>query len=370
MTSTSCAPAARPAGRRRCCGARPTSTCPRWPAPRSATAESIAPAADGRQRAPWYAVPPLMHAAAQWTAYAGLHSGATIVLHDDSQAFDARAILEPAEREQVLLMAIVGDAYARPLVEELRRRTLRPVARCSCSAPAARPPASTTRRRCSSCCRTLTIRGRLRRVGDGRHGVRGPTKGVGPRASARLRARPSCRPTATRFLEPGDDEIGWTARRGRVPLGYLGDREQTEATFPIVDGDAWRSRATGAAARDGRIRDARPRLDGGEHRRREGVRRGGRGGARAATPTSPTRWSSAARPSASARRWSRWCSPGRARSRPGDASRVRRGRDRPLQGAAGGRVCDAVRRHANGKADYVWAKEVAASAVDATAAVG
>src|SRR4029077_11212500 len=41
----------------------------------------------------------------------------------------------------------------------------------------------------------------------------------------------------TRFLEPGTDEIGWTARRGRVPLGYLNDREKTEATFPIVDGE-------------------------------------------------------------------------------------------------------------------------------------
>ena len=40
----------------------------------------------------------------------------------------------------------------------------------------------------------------------------------------------------TRFLEPGDDEVGWTARVGRVPLGYLDDRERTEQTFPIVDG--------------------------------------------------------------------------------------------------------------------------------------
>ena len=40
----------------------------------------------------------------------------------------------------------------------------------------------------------------------------------------------------TRFLGPGEDEMGWTARRGRVPLGYLGDEERTEATFPIIDG--------------------------------------------------------------------------------------------------------------------------------------
>jgi fatty-acyl-CoA synthase len=41
----------------------------------------------------------------------------------------------------------------------------------------------------------------------------------------------------SRFLTPGDEEIGWIVRRGRVPLGYLDNREQTEATFPIVDGE-------------------------------------------------------------------------------------------------------------------------------------
>ena len=37
----------------------------------------------------WYAAPPLMHAAAQWTAFSGMHMGATVVLHDDSGPFDA-----------------------------------------------------------------------------------------------------------------------------------------------------------------------------------------------------------------------------------------------------------------------------------------
>ena len=63
-----------------------------------------------------------MHAAAQWTAFSGLHQGATVVVHDDSGSFDAAAVLELAEREQVALMSIVGDAYAGPIVEELRRR--------------------------------------------------------------------------------------------------------------------------------------------------------------------------------------------------------------------------------------------------------
>ena len=87
-----------------------------------ATEESIAAAALTGGGGPWYPVPPLMHAAAQWTAFSGLHQGATVVLHDDSGPFDARQVLELAERERVALMSIVGDAYAGPLVEELRRR--------------------------------------------------------------------------------------------------------------------------------------------------------------------------------------------------------------------------------------------------------
>ena len=39
-----------------------------------------------------------MHAAAQWTAFAGIHGGGTIVMHDDAAPFDARVILETVER--------------------------------------------------------------------------------------------------------------------------------------------------------------------------------------------------------------------------------------------------------------------------------
>ena len=39
----------------------------------------------------------------------------------------------------------------------------------------------------------------------------------------------------SRVLEPGDGE-GWLARRVFVPLGYLGDAEKTARTFPTIDG--------------------------------------------------------------------------------------------------------------------------------------
>ena len=31
----------------------------------------------------------------------------------------------------------------------------------------------------------------------------------------------------SRVLRPSEGELGWTARRSRVPLGYLGDRART-----------------------------------------------------------------------------------------------------------------------------------------------
>src|SRR5262249_21961117 len=71
----------------------------------------------------WYAAPPLMHAAAQWTAFAAICSGGTVVLHDDAAPFAARTILETVARERVNLMSIVGDAFARRLIDELGTRT-------------------------------------------------------------------------------------------------------------------------------------------------------------------------------------------------------------------------------------------------------
>ena len=55
-----------------------------------------------------------------WTAFAALLNGLPVVLYDRTK-FDPPAVLETAEREKVGMMTMVGDAYAAPLVEELRK---------------------------------------------------------------------------------------------------------------------------------------------------------------------------------------------------------------------------------------------------------
>ena len=70
----------------------------------------------------WFAAPPLMHGAAQWSVMSALHHGWTVVLHDDAVPFDAATILATVANERASVLTIVGDAYARPLVDEMRAR--------------------------------------------------------------------------------------------------------------------------------------------------------------------------------------------------------------------------------------------------------
>jgi fatty-acyl-CoA synthase len=331
-----------------------------------ATAESIAAAAAAGGGG-WYAVPPLMHAAAQWTAFSGLHNGGTVVLHDDSGTYDARQILELAEREQVGMMSIVGDAYAGPLVDELRRRrydlgSLRILGTGGAATGEHHKEA------------LLELLPQLTIVdGYGASETGGMAFGARSRSTRPDGFTPSSGADVvsedrTRFLAPGDDEIGWTARRGRVPLGYLGDAERTEATFPIIDGE--RVAIPGDRAQrlpGGGIRmlgrDAMVVNTGGEKvfvEEVEAVLRRHPDVVDALAVGRPSERFGQEVVAVVAARAGATLDPGALR----EFVAVDIARFKAPRAVA---VCDSIRRHANGKADYRWAQEVARTAVDATA---
>ena len=235
-----------------------------------ATAESITDSvrAGAGAGGAWYPVAPLMHAAAQWTAFSGLNQGATVVLHEDTGPFDAAAVLGLAERERVALMSIVGDAYAGPLVEELRRRPYN-LSGLAILGTGGAATGVQHKDALLGLLPNLVIRDGYgsSETGGMAYGARtrkGGTEGFAPSAGATVISA-----DRTRFVEPGEDELGWTARRGRVPLGYLDDKDRTEQTFPMIDGE--RVALPGDRARltaDGRIvllgRDALVVNTGGE----------------------------------------------------------------------------------------------------------
>ncbi|CUU57500.1 fatty-acyl-CoA synthase [Parafrankia irregularis] len=232
-----------------------------------ATRELIASIA-GNGAGAWFAAPPLMHGAAQWTAFAGLDNGATVILHDDAKPFDAPGILETIERERVTLMSIVGDAYARPLLEQLQARPYDLSSLVRLGTGGAVTSASVKHG-------LLELLPGLTVVdGYGASETGGMAFGASRKGAETREFEPS--PGAavlsadrSRFLAPGEDEIGWVARVGRTPLGYLNDRAKTEETFPIIDGQ--RAAVPGDRARlttEGRIelfgRDAMVVNTGGE----------------------------------------------------------------------------------------------------------
>jgi acyl-CoA synthetase (AMP-forming)/AMP-acid ligase II len=183
----------------------------------------------------WFAASPLMHAAAQWTAFTALHRGGTVVLHEDAHHFDAQVILETAARERAMLLTIVGDAYARPMVAALRsgRYDLSALAVIGTGGAIT---STVHRDALLESLPHIVIRDGYGASESGAMGAGVARKGEDTRHFQLAEGGAVLSADRSRFLRPGEDEIGWVARTGRVPLGYLNDRERTERTFPVIDG--------------------------------------------------------------------------------------------------------------------------------------
>jgi len=311
----------------------------------------------------------MMHAAAQWTAFAGMHLGATITFHDDSARFDARAILDVIERERVTMISIVGDAYARPLIEELRRsrRDLRSLQRIGTGG-------AFTSEDCKQALLEL-LPGVTIVDGYGASETGGMAYGARTRSTNEQGFSPGAGALVlsadrSRVLEAGEAEIGWTARRGRVPLGYLGDREKTEATFPIVGGERLAvpgDRAT--VDSDGRIRvlgrDSMVVNTGGEKVFVEEVEKALLRHPAVADVLVVGRPSERFGQEVVAIVQAR---PDRERVSPRELREFAAKSIARFKAPRAVAFCDAIGRHPTGKPDYQWARTVAASAtpVDGT----
>jgi acyl-CoA synthetase (AMP-forming)/AMP-acid ligase II len=188
----------------------------------------------GFQGQPWFAVSPLMHAAGMWTAFAGLLNGLPIVLYDKTR-FDPSGVLETAEREKVGMMTMVGDAYAAPLVEELRRGSYDLSSMYAIGTGGAATNPKHQRALLELLPQITLINGygssETGNVGFGRsqHGKQKDTFEL--REGALVLSE-----DYGRFLRPGEREVGFVARAGRIPLGYFDDEAATRKTFPVVQG--------------------------------------------------------------------------------------------------------------------------------------
>lgn len=235
--------------------------------PRDVTSLEGAAAATSRFRV--LLAPPLMHGTAHWVAMRAWNAGGTVFIPSTPERLEPAQIWRQIEEERLNFLLIVGDAFARPLLDELEREHYDLSSLTVLLSGGAALSANLKEELLRRLPTTMIVDGlgsseaggQLARVSAGAGAISGifPLEDGNHVLSADLR----------RVLAPGDDEIGWLAKSGRLALGYLGDPVKTRQTYPEIDGvryavpgDRARLRADGFVELHGR--DAVTINSGGE----------------------------------------------------------------------------------------------------------
>lgn len=183
---------------------------------------------------------PFMHGAAQWLAFRMLLWGGTVVINDVVDRLDPADVWNLVESERVNIMLMVGESFARPLMDELERNP-RDISSLSAVAVGGAATSADTKRRMLDLMPSVII---LDAAGASETGTGlseiSMTGAVGE--SAVFDMAPNCTILdlgLARREEPGHELPGWFAKSSDIPLGYLGDEEKTRATFPTIDGVRW-----------------------------------------------------------------------------------------------------------------------------------
>jgi acyl-CoA synthetase (AMP-forming)/AMP-acid ligase II len=184
--------------------------------------------------------PPLMHGAAQWGLFINMGMGNTCFFSDENKKLEPADFLRTIEREKINSMTIVGDAFARPLLDEMRRGKY-DLSSLLIVGSGGAPLSASNKREFLERLPQVTV---LDSIGSSETGMQASNPsnkqtGVSTGDFRPLAGAGVVSAELGRVLAPGDDELGWFAQTGRVPLGYFGDAAKTAKTFPVIDGVRW-----------------------------------------------------------------------------------------------------------------------------------
>jgi fatty-acyl-CoA synthase len=186
--------------------------------------------------------PPFMHGAGHWLAFNSFTGGNTVVLQDDTQALDPDDVWRTIEREHVGILLIVGDAFGRPLVDQLEKVAAAgrryDLSSLMVVISGGAPLNSTIKDRFLAQLPSALV---MDAVGASETGSQMAHMSTAGQAASTGTFTPG--PGAAivsddlqEVLAAGHEEVGWLAQEGRVPLGYLGDADKTARTFPVIGG--------------------------------------------------------------------------------------------------------------------------------------
>jgi fatty-acyl-CoA synthase len=180
--------------------------------------------------------PPFMHGAGHWIAMRTWLSGGTIIVQSHPDRLDADDIWGLVEKEKANFLLIVGDAFARPLLDGLKDNTRDLSSLLTILSGGAALSAHLKKEFLEHLPWIMMVDG----LGSSEAG--GQLSQVSAGDSASTGTFPLAPQNhilsedMTRVLEPGHEELGWLAKSGRLALGYLNDAAKTQKTYPVVDG--------------------------------------------------------------------------------------------------------------------------------------
>jgi fatty-acyl-CoA synthase len=183
---------------------------------------------------------PFMHGAGHWIAFTALNGGHTCVIQSDVKRLDPADIWGVCEREKVNFLQIVGDAFGRPLLDELDRKRY-DLAALQILLSGGAPLNAALKAHFLEHIPHLNVIDGLGSSETGGQGSHVSTRQSGA-STGRFMPGPDnliLDENLNRVLEPGHEGMGWWAKRGRVPLGYLDDAEKSRKTFITLEGERY-----------------------------------------------------------------------------------------------------------------------------------
>jgi len=192
--------------------------------------------AAGGEGITFFPTPPLMHGTSTLTAFIGFNFGQRVVIH---RKFTPEDVLRTIEKEQVNSVSLVGDAMLRPLIDALSG----PMKDTDCSSlfsvsSSGAIMSETVRAQFQALVPNVML---LNNFGSSESGFNGTaTEDSGPERGFRIRVNPRTQVVDPATHEPVPaGEVGRIAQCGHVPLGYYNDVRKTAETFFEKDGERW-----------------------------------------------------------------------------------------------------------------------------------
>ncbi|HEX4821466.1 MAG TPA: acyl-CoA synthetase [Acidimicrobiales bacterium] len=180
---------------------------------------------------------PFMHGAGHWIAFLAMNGGNTVVIQSEVRRLDPKDVLSIVEREKISFLQIVGDAFARPILDEMETGSYDLSSLFIILSGGAALNSTLKDRFLKVVPQAMILDGMGSSEGGGQM-TQVTTAGSEATTGTFTPAPGTCiiSEDFTHLLPLGSEKIGWVAKQGNVPLGYFGDAEKSAKTFPVIDG--------------------------------------------------------------------------------------------------------------------------------------